>query len=213
MYQRRSTAGSSTVATAGGRVRVITSWPQSAEGAAAECAEEYDAETDALLVRRWRSRTTLGGWTRWAFEIGEPKAGAGSGGGGGDAIGGGLMVSSRSRNPVFVPQDAPRQFVWRIRNLPYPKPTYQLSVDEETQQLVLRTTNKKYFKRFDVPALKRLDLKLEPSRISCRHENATLIVSYEKPPPVLQAEAQIRARRAAKKQGGGGGEVPECKQQ
>ena len=54
------------------------------------------------------------------------------------------------------------QFVWRIRNLPYPKvrhwyccsvaslsrwlvpqEVYQISVDEEKQEIVVRTTNKK----------------------------------------------------------------------
>ena len=130
-----------------------------------------------------------------------------------------MMMASQNKNPVFVAQDKPKQFVWRIRNLPYPKDTYALTVDEEKQQLVLRTTNKKYFKRFDVPALKRLGLALDPRLIGCDHKNSTLVVTYEKPPQVLEVEAGQRASRVKKASGGGGGggggggEAPECKQQ
>jgi len=35
---------------------------------------------------------------------------------------------------------------WRVRNLPYPKEVYEISVDQEKNQVVIRTTNKKYFK-------------------------------------------------------------------
>jgi hypothetical protein len=33
-----------------------------------------------------------------------------------------------------------------VRNLPYPKEVYEISVDQEKNQVVIRTTNKKYFK-------------------------------------------------------------------
>lgn len=193
MYAIRKTPGTSTVATAGGRLRVITSWPAKNGITASECAEEYDAKTDELLVRRWRSKTTLGGWTRWEFEIGDAPTKPAS-----SMIAGGAMKVSRAKNPVFIPQDSSSAFIWRIRNLPYPKNIFQLSVDEEKQQIVLRTTNKKYFKRFDIPALKRLELKLDPRLVSCEHSNQTLKISYEKVPAVREVEAKLRSRRNQK---------------
>ncbi len=54
----------------------------------------------------------------------------------------GLIVSS-SLNPVFVSRDSKQFFEWRIRNIPYPIENYELSVDDEKQQIVLRTANKK----------------------------------------------------------------------
>jgi DPCD protein family len=45
--------------------------------------------------------------------------------------------------PQFTRRDTERSFQWRIRNLPYPADTYAVTVDEEKQQIVVRTSNKK----------------------------------------------------------------------
>jgi hypothetical protein len=34
--------------------------------------EEYDVHTDDLLVRKIRTKSNLGSWGGWNFEIGEP---------------------------------------------------------------------------------------------------------------------------------------------
>ena len=44
--------------------------------------------------------------------------------------------------PVFVRKDTKAAFQWRIRNLPYPIETYNVTCDPE-QNVVIRTTNKK----------------------------------------------------------------------
>ena len=36
-------------------------------------AEEYSVDTDVLLRRAWRRRTTLGGDGQWEVEIGDPE--------------------------------------------------------------------------------------------------------------------------------------------
>ena len=46
---------------------------------------------------------------------------------------------------------------------------------------MIRTSNKKYFKRFDIPDLKRLGIKLEESELAWKYANNTLIVGYDKP--------------------------------
>ena len=97
------------------------------------------------------------------------------------------------------------------------KGTYQLSIDEEKQQVVLRTSNKKYFKRFCVPSLRRTGIDLEPSRLSLEHANATLTIRYAKPPGVLELEAKTltaigEALRSGGSAGGTNGDVG-CAQQ
>ena len=85
-------------------------------------------------------------------------------------------------------KDTDKRFEWRIRNLPYPKDTYSVEVDHEKQQIVLRTSNKKYFKRIDIPDLKRAGIKLEESEVAWKYANNTVIISYDKPAEIIAAE-------------------------
>eukprot|EP00051_Salpingoeca_urceolata_P008395 m.105645 g.105645 ORF g.105645 m.105645 type:complete len:128 (-) comp15731_c0_seq3:77-460(-) len=98
--------------------------------------------------------------------------------------------------PVFLRQDTPKEFQWRVRNMPYALDVYSVTVDSEKQQLVLRTTNKKYFKRFSVPDMERLGIELDQDAVSLAHANNTLIISYQKPPAVLALEKQLKTMRA-----------------
>ena len=90
-----------------------------------------------------------------------------------------------------------------------------LDTEKEPSQLVLRTTNRKYFKRFHVPALRRLGLEMDQAAVSLDHSGTTLVIQYEKPEEVIQAEAALRAARqkeAAKGATAHDG-TPDCKQQ
>ena len=68
-----------------------------------------------------------------------------------------------------------------MRNLPYPEEVYQLEVDSEKQEVVIRTTVKKYYKRFQIPDMLRANIKLNKDNLSFKHNNNTLVVSYKKP--------------------------------
>ena len=107
---------------------------------------------------------------------------------------------------MFCPREVREAWEWRVRNLPYPKETYSVTLDEEKDQLVLRTSNRKYFKRFHVPALRRLGLTLEQPAVSFDHSGTTLVIQYEKPDDVIEAEA---AQGVGAKEGA----APDCKQQ
>lgn len=63
----------------------------------------------------------------------------------------------------------------------WPKETYIIEVDHNKQEIVVKTTVKKYYKRFDVPDLKRLGIKLEESSLAWKYQNNTLIIAYDKP--------------------------------
>jgi len=74
-------------------------------------------------------------------------------------------MKASNANPVFMRKDTEKRFEWRIRNLPYDKEVYSVEVDHSKQEIVLKTSNKKYYKRFDIPDLKRADIKLEESEV------------------------------------------------
>ena len=106
-------------------------------------------------------------------------------------------------NPQFKRKDTRDRFEWRVRNLPYPKETYLVEVDQPKQQIVLKTTNKKYYKRIDIPDLKRLQLTIDESSIAWKYQNNTVIISYDKPTVVKAREAEMLklAHKAAMAQG------------
>jgi len=81
--------------------------------------------------------------------------------------------------PFCVRLDTPKVFEWRIRNLPYPLKTYQVSVDDDLRTITVRTTNKKYFKKITIPDLDRADIKLSPSDLKFTHANNTLIIQVK----------------------------------
>eukprot|EP00054_Salpingoeca_dolichothecata_P000656 m.17249 g.17249 ORF g.17249 m.17249 type:complete len:196 (-) comp11089_c0_seq1:24-611(-) len=144
-----------------------------------ELVEEYDLKAGILLVRKWQRKAQLGGSKGWQYEVGEAPPVASSG-----------LLAVSSTNPIFVRSDTSKNFEWRIRNLPYPLDIYQLTVENE--QLVLRTTNKKYFKKFEIEDLKRCGLSLESGLASMAHANNTLIITYPKPEAILKLEAILR---------------------
>ncbi|XP_037015244.2 protein DPCD isoform X1 [Artibeus jamaicensis] len=150
-----------------------------------EMAEEYDEKTKELLVRKWRVKSALGALGQWQIEVGEPAPhGAGN-------LGPELIKESNA-NPIFMRKDTKVCFQWRIRNLPYPKDVYSVSVDRKERCVIIRTTNKKYYKKFSVPDLDRHQLPLDDSLLSFAYANCTLIISYQKPKEVLAAEAELQ---------------------
>merc|ERR1712118_472608 len=80
-----------------------------------------------------------------------------------------------------------------------PKGGVSVTIDDEKQQIVLRTSNKKYFKRIDIPDLKRVDppLSLQEERLSWDYKHNTVVISYQRPAEIAKAEAE--AIRAAEK--------------
>ena len=198
MYEpSHADGGHSTVIPTSTCIRIITSWKDGTE-----MIEEYDSSSSSsssskggrLNVRKWRSSDALGRRGTWIYEIGESTNRKDEDNKSSSSSLSGLIRSS-TRNPTFIAQDSDTSWIWRVRNIPYEKSVYQLSVDEEKQQIVLRTSNKKYFKRFDIPALKRLKMKLEPRAISCKYANNTLVIKHAKPPSVLAGERARRARQ------------------
>lgn len=161
-----------------------------------ELIEEYDVINDNLLLRKRRTRNALGGFGEWVIEIG---------------------TEARSRNvdreliveangsPELVRQDTAEAHVFRIRNLPYPKSVYAISVERKESgsvtdtvgEIVVRTTNKKYFKRISIPEMVRARIPLEESHLSFEVKNNTLIIQYKKHLAILAAENEAKKERSS----------------
>ena len=48
-----------------------------------------------------------------------------------------------------------------MRNLNFTKENFQVEIDKPKQEIVIKTLNKKYYKRFDIPDLKRASIALD----------------------------------------------------
>lgn len=91
-------------------------------------------------------------------------------------------IAPSEESPIFTRHDTIEHFQWRISNLPYPESVYDITVDDRNQQIVIRTNNRKYFKRIDVPELTDLGMQLRDEFLSWGCERDTLVVSYARPP-------------------------------
>ncbi|XP_043970171.1 protein DPCD [Gambusia affinis] len=163
-----------------------------------EMAEEYDLKTDELISRKWRQKSTLGVQGVWQVEVGEPvnvPAALKSD-----------VIKENCSNPVFMRKDTKTNFQWRIRNLPYAKDVFSVSMEPSERCIIIKTTNKKYYKKFSVPDLDRSQLPLDGSALSYTHANNTLIVSYQKPKEILTLEQEL-LKELKKLKGTGEGDV------
>jgi len=171
-----------------------------------EMVEEYDLRNCDILVRKWQKKGTLGGKQEWEVEIGDPALVRHSGRLQ-QALDFGSGIVENVNNPVVVRSDKRKQFQWRIRNLPYPIDNYDVKVED--RHVVVRTKNKKYFKKLSIPDLDRFSLPYLSTSVSFAHANNTLILSYEKPVEILKFEESIR-HEIKKMKGMDEGDVEPC---
>uniref|UniRef100_A0A6M2DIZ7 Protein DPCD n=1 Tax=Xenopsylla cheopis TaxID=163159 RepID=A0A6M2DIZ7_XENCH len=170
-----------------------------------EMVEEYNTDTNVLSRRAWKKGSELGGQGTWIMELGDPLPQQMQAP---DTIG----IMESNTEPTLLKRMTRINIEWRIRNLSYPLETYAVSADINKNCIVVRTTNKKYYKEIDVPELKRTGLKPEQSRISINHQYNTLIITYKKPQEVIDLEkaTQVVIADAKMVRGGGGGDM-DCK--
>ncbi|XP_070778366.1 protein DPCD isoform X2 [Enoplosus armatus] len=156
-----------------------------------EMAEEYDLKTDELIVRKWRYKSPLGAQGQWQVEVGEPLAGP-------VTSLDSEVIKENCSNPVFTRKDTKSSFQWRIRNLPYSKDVFSVSVEPSERCIIIKTSNKN-------------QLPLDSSAVGFTHANNTLIVSYKKPKEILTLEQDL-LKELKKLKGTGEGDV-DCKTQ
>ena len=146
-----------------------------------EIVEEYGIYSEELESRRVK-KIGMTGKEQWTTEIGEeikPRSN--------DEF----LIKENDNNPLFIRKDSPKEFQWRIRNLKGDADNFMVECDKDKQQIVIRTKNKKYYKRFNIPDLERLNIKLDESLMKVNFVNNTLIISYTKPKEAIEAENEI----------------------
>ena len=146
-----------------------------------EIVEEYGLYSEELESRRVK-KIGMTGKEQWTTEIGEeikPRSN--------DEF----LIRENDNNPLFIRKDTQKEFQWRIRNLKGDADNFMVECDKDKQQIVIRTKNKKYYKRFNIPDLERLNVKLDENLMKVNFVNNTLIISYTKPKEALDAESEI----------------------
>ena len=146
-----------------------------------EIVEEYGLYSEELESRRVK-KIGMTGKEQWITEIGEeikPRSN--------DEF----LIRENDNNPLFIRKDTQKEFQWRIRNLKGDADNFMVECDKDKQQIVIRTKNKKYYKRFNIPDLERLNVKLDENLMKVNFVNNTLIISYTKPKEALDSESEI----------------------
>jgi hypothetical protein len=146
-----------------------------------EIVEEYGIYSEEIESRRVK-KIGMTGKEQWTTEIGEEIKPRNN-----DEF----LIKENDNNPLFIRKDTPKEFQWRVRNLKGDADNFMVECDKDKQQIVIRTKNKKYYKRFNIPDLERLNIKLDESLMKVNFVNSTLIISYTKPKEALEAEKEI----------------------
>ncbi|KAG7190500.1 hypothetical protein KM043_006601 [Ampulex compressa] len=147
-----------------------------------EMVEEYHIDTNVLLRRAWKEKGKLGQDIGWTVEVGDPEPKQSNL----DVSG----IQESSSAPFVTRRITKTSLEWRIRNLPYPQNVYSVTAEMDGT-ITVRTSNKKYFKKIHVPDLERVGLKPEQDRISFTHQYNALIITYKKPPALLDLEKRV----------------------
>ena len=197
--------GKTTVLNVPGKFIVRTVYPDGAER-----SEEWTSCKGRLFSRKWKepSSSILTDNEKWTYEIWNEVASNGQ------SNSNEIMLTAKE-NPTFYAQDSERFFIWKITNYPWGAENCSLTVSNEDNEATIRSKNKKFFKRFKVPALSRVNepLREDAFKVSHEQENNVLLIKYQKPEIVLQAERADHEERAeAHMKMGTNGDL-ECKQQ
>uniref|UniRef100_A0A6B2E9X1 Protein DPCD n=1 Tax=Phlebotomus kandelakii TaxID=1109342 RepID=A0A6B2E9X1_9DIPT len=148
-----------------------------------EMVEEYSLETGIVQRRAWRKKKDLRGEPDWEIELGDCVKDL--------RLGGEFFLKESKTEPILTKRITKTNIEWRIRNLPYPVEIYSVTADVEKKNIVVRTSNKKYFKIIQVPELQRCNSAPQQEKISVKHQHNTLIILYQKPKILLDMEKAV----------------------
>ncbi|KAH0551990.1 protein DPCD [Cotesia glomerata] len=147
-----------------------------------ELVEEYNLNDNILSRRLWRQKTKLGRDQGWEVEVGDPEP---------KSSGIDIGIRENVTNPIVSRKISKLSLEWRIRNLPYPKEVFSVLINDAKDKIIVKTSNKKFYKEITVPDLERINLKLDQDRLSFDHKFNSLIITYKKPPALLELEKKI----------------------
>ncbi|XP_075164027.1 protein DPCD [Haematobia irritans] len=158
-----------------------------------QMAEEYSMDTGVVQKRAWRKCKQLMGDPEWEVELGEDARQLNASNEKDEIRGddGSFTVKISNTEPILSKRITKKNIEWRIRNLSYPLDVYEVKADAEKRAIVVRTTNKKYYKVITVPDLDRCGILPLQENITVHHQYNTLIITYKKPDILCEMEAQV----------------------
>ena len=147
-----------------------------------EIVEEYSLYSEEIESRRVK-KVSMTGKENWTTEIGEEIRRNNN-----EDF---LIKVNNDNNPIFIRKDTKENFEYRIRNLKGDADNFLVDIDKDKDEIVIRTKNKKYYKRFNIPDLKRLNLNLNENNLKVNFSNNVLVITYKKPIEILNNEKEI----------------------
>ena len=147
-----------------------------------EIVEEYSLYSEEIESRRVK-KVSMTGKENWTTEIGEEIRRNNN-----EDF---LIKVNNDNNPIFIRKDTKENFEFRIRNLKGDADNFLVDIDKDKDEIVIRTKNKKYYKRFNIPDLKRLNLNLNENNLKVNFSNNVLVITYKKPIEILNNEKEI----------------------
>ncbi|KAK7573762.1 hypothetical protein V9T40_010953 [Parthenolecanium corni] len=147
-----------------------------------EMVEEYNLETGVLTKRAWKKSNILKS-SKWDVEVGDALSECPE-----ENIG-----LTESKDAPFVSHRVTKtKLEWRVRNFKYSSESdYNVSLDQSDKCIIIRTSDKKFYKKIPILDLQRLNLPVTSN--SLRHSRSlnTLVIQYEKPPELLAFEKKL----------------------
>ncbi|KAK9885020.1 hypothetical protein WA026_009247 [Henosepilachna vigintioctopunctata] len=148
-----------------------------------EIVEDYNLQTNVVTRRAWK-KDTIENQNIWDIELGDK-----------DEIPNIQMetqlIKENLSQPIISKRNTRINLEWRIRNLPYPIEIYSVTCNKDKNSLIVRTSNKKYFKIIHLPELDRLCIPLKQESVTFSHKCNTLIITYKKPKKLLDFEKAV----------------------
>ena len=145
-----------------------------------EIVEICEIQTGKLIGRKQREKSLSGTTNPWEWTYGAPQ----------DNLTQKSLIES-TQNPVFMRFDTETHYQWLVQYIPFPADTYEVTVNENKNQIIIKTTNKKYFKVIDAPEFVQLETKL----LAWAWSKNTLIIRYPKTKEEIDKEKEDQKYR------------------
>ena len=203
---RNNGEGTTTSLVVGKKLKVQTSYPNGVERVEEWQKDEKNSKLLVLLTRKFREPTKLSLAPDWEWEIGQPKKRAAGAGTGADPAP--TTISISTLNPSWHCFDSLSHLEFRVKNAPWSIENYKVGVNDDNTELILRTVNKKFYKKFQIPSLVRLGVKLDESCLSMKYsdDENELTIRYKKPDELRECDVAEKLVREKSGKDGGGGE-------
>ena len=145
-----------------------------------EIVETCDINSGKLFGRKQREKSISGTTNTWEWIYGAPQESNDK-----------STIVDGSQNPIFMRFDSDSYFQWYVKKIPYPADTYEINVNEDKNNFVIKTKNKKYFKIVHPPS----NIKLKKSLLEWTWSKNTLIIRYPKTEEDIKREDEERKYR------------------